>query len=52
MGKKALLKIIFSVASEILLNLTGMDDLADYSEFLAHTHALAHPPQVQLYTTL
>lgn len=32
--QKLLVKISFWLAAEILLNLLGIDDLADYSEFL------------------
>ena len=52
MGKQVLLKILFWFASEILLNLSGMDDLADYSEFLAQTNDLANAPQAELMITL
>lgn len=32
--KNTLLKVIAWVVAEILLNLIGLDDLADYSEFI------------------
>ena len=32
--RKLLLKTSFWIATEILLNLIGIDDLADYSEFV------------------
>ncbi|MEC4894015.1 MAG: hypothetical protein SAL07_24835 [Oscillatoria sp. PMC 1051.18] len=32
--KKLLAKIIIWIVAEILLNLLGMDDLADYSEYI------------------
>ena len=33
-GKKLLAKIIIWLVAEILLNLLGLDDMADYSEFV------------------
>ncbi|MEM9923403.1 MAG: hypothetical protein AAF915_06595 [Cyanobacteria bacterium P01_D01_bin.50] len=32
--QKLLVKMSFWLATEIILNLVGMDDLADYSEFV------------------
>ena len=32
--QKLLIKILFWLAAEILLTLLGIDDLADYSEFI------------------
>ena len=32
--QKLLVKILFWLVAEILLNLVGIDDLADYSEFI------------------
>ncbi len=32
--QKLLVKISFWLATEIILNLVGIDDLADYSEFI------------------
>ena len=52
MGKKVLLKILFSVASEILLNLSGMDDLADYSEFITQLNDGANAPRIEQLITL
>ncbi len=39
--QKLLIKITFWFIAEVLLNIFGMDDLADYSEFVfehRHTH--------------
>lgn len=52
MGQQVFLKILFWFASEILLNLAGLDDLADYSEFLSQSNDLANAPQIQLTITL
>ncbi len=48
MQKQLLLKILFWFASEILLNLAGLDDLADYSEFLAQTQSSIQGAQIQM----
>lgn len=32
--KKSVVKIMIWLAAEIMLNLAGLDDLADYSEFV------------------
>jgi hypothetical protein len=34
LSKKGLSKILIWVTAEIILNLIGLDDLADYSEFI------------------
>lgn len=36
--QKTLAKITIWLAAEILLNLLGMDDIADYSEFVFEKH--------------
>ena len=38
--KKQLAKITVWLAAEILLNLMGIDDLADYSEFVFERNAI------------
>ncbi len=41
--QKLLVKISFWLAAEISLNLLGIDDLADYSEFIfEHKNFIAH----------
>jgi hypothetical protein len=39
--QKILVKITFWLILEILLNLLGLDSLADYSEFLFEGHSMA-----------
>lgn len=39
--KAALLKLIVWIAAEVVLNLLGLDSLADYSEFLHDQEAIA-----------
>jgi hypothetical protein len=44
--KTVLVKMIIWLAAELILNLLGLDSLADYSEFLhKHEMAIANPPQ-------
>lgn len=38
--KTALLKLIVWIAAEVVLNLLGLDSLADYSEFLHDQEAI------------
>jgi hypothetical protein len=38
--KRAIWKILFWLVSEIILNLSGLDDLADYSEFVFEKSAI------------
>ena len=39
--QKLFIKLTIWLAAEILLNLLGLDDLADYSEFLASDKSLS-----------
>ncbi len=34
------LKVLYWVVAEVLLNLIGFDDIADYSEFILHQRAI------------
>ncbi|MGK7878134.1 MAG: hypothetical protein AB4426_33955 [Xenococcaceae cyanobacterium] len=38
--KKLIAKIVIWLAAEILLNLVGIDDFADYSEFIFERHVI------------
>ena len=40
--KRLLVKIIIWLTAEIALNLVGLDDLADYSEFIFEKHVIVH----------
>ncbi|MDJ0589801.1 MAG: hypothetical protein QNJ72_07365 [Pleurocapsa sp. MO_226.B13] len=52
MWKQSISRIIIWLAAEIILNCVGLDDLADYSEFvferntitLNHSHRLSKTP--------
>lgn len=48
--KKLWLKIIIWLGAEILLTAIGLDDLADYSEFLGHQKEVAS--SIKIYPTL
>ena len=39
-----LVKVVIWLTAEILLNVLGLDDLADYSEFIFERHAAIAPP--------
>ena len=39
-------KIFFWLIAEITLNLLGLDDLADYSEFIFEQHAITLKPHI------
>ena len=41
---KLLWKTILWLVAEIYLNFLGIDDLADYSEFIFERHIIANPP--------
>lgn len=53
--KTALLKLIVWIAAEVVLNLLGLDSLADYSEFLHDQEAIGlsqlHQPAIVMPTT-
>lgn len=40
--RKFLVKGTFWLSTELMLGLIGMDTVADYSEFLAHSRAVEH----------
>jgi hypothetical protein len=40
--KKSVLKIVIWLVAEIILNISGLDDLADYSEFVFEKSAIAY----------
>jgi len=42
--KKVLVKITVSLLIDVALNLLGLDDLADYSQFIFEQEMLAHSP--------
>lgn len=44
--RKLLVKGTFWLSAEIVLGLMGMDNLADYSEFLLQSRALNHVTEV------
>ncbi len=50
--KKLILKLIFWLFLEIILNLTGLDDVADYSEFVFNYDSvnLIQPKEVLFFT--
>lgn len=39
--KKLLISLLFWLLTEILLNILGLDNLADYSEFINHQKFIA-----------
>jgi hypothetical protein len=41
LSKKSVLKIVIWLVAEIILNVSGLDDLADYSEFVFEKSAIA-----------
>lgn len=48
--KKSVLKVTVWIAAEIVLNLIGIDDLADYSEFIFESrHITADLPATVIY---
>ncbi len=40
--KQLLIQLIFWGLSEFLLDVAGLDQIADYGEFLHHTHTIEH----------
>jgi hypothetical protein len=46
--KNRIFNTLFWIAAEILLNVTGLDNLADYSEFVFENHSeiKTHQPMV------
>ena len=44
--QKLLIKMMFWLLSEVVLTLVGLDNLADYSEFLLSGKQLADRPQL------
>ena len=42
-SRKPLVRIVVWLVAEIILNFTGIDDLADYSEFILEKRLLSHP---------
>ena len=42
--KKLIISLLIWLTSEILLNLAGIDDLADYSEFVFERHYINNIP--------
>lgn len=51
-GKKLVLKLGAWMLSEVVLNVVGLDDMADYSEFLQKAQDLtnAQGPQIVMLT--
>ena len=45
--KSRIFKTLFWVATEILLNVTGFDNLADYSEFISENH-----PEIEIHLVM
>ena len=52
MWKQSLSRIIVWAAAEIILNCVGLDDLADYSEFIFERHTIAFAHSYRLPKTL
>lgn len=48
--QKILFKIIFSVFTEIILNVLGLDNLADYSEFIFEGQDIIMPTSLPAVT--